>query len=269
MADEKDNSIDLLGIKPISKSIEKVTDGIIDGARAFLSRVCLPAAEEYGLLLRDNVASWRLQRAALLAKKAEEKVRLHHGDENVVVHPRIAHSVLDEGSWVEDDVVHDMWAGLLASGCDMDGSDDSNIVFIGLLKQLTSIQVRILRFAVESADKYVTSVGWPVGESVRVDINRLQEIAGTRDLLRLDRELDHLRSLELIGAGLFSGGGFSPDSDEADISPSPLALHLYVRAEGFPGTPVEYWALQQKPKPEPKPKPNPKIANPKSVRESP
>ena len=262
MPDENEKSLDILGIKPVSKSIEKVTDGVIDGARAFLSRVCLPAAEEFGLLLKDNVASWRSKRATVLAQKAEEKVRFHHGDKNVTVHPRIAHNVLDEGSWVEDDVVHDMWAGLLASGCDIGGGDDSNIVFISLLKQLTSIQVRILRFAVESADKYVTSVGWPVGESVRIGIDQLEEITGTRDRLRLDRELGHLWSLELIGAGLFSGGGFSPDSDEADISPSPLALHLYVRAEGFPGTPVEYWGLEQKPKPEPKPQPNPKkIAN--------
>jgi len=254
MADKDDKSIDILGLKPLSRSIEKVTDGVVDAARAFLSRVCFPASEEFGLLLQDHVRSWRASRAALIAKKAEEKVKLHHGESLVTVQPRIVHSVLDEGSWIHDETVHEMWAGLLASACDESGSDDSNVIFIGILKQLTSLQVRVLRFAVESADKFVSKAGWPCADSIRCPIVRLKEICETDDVIRIDRELDHLRSLDLIG-GPF-GGGFSLDSNEADLTPRPLALNLYVRADGFPGTPVEYWGLKCKPKPEPKPKPD-------------
>lgn len=256
MPDElKDKSLDILGVKPVANSIEKVTDGVVDGAKAFLSRICLPFSEEFGLLLQDHVKSWRAERAARLAQKAEDKVKLHHGDTEVIVHPRIAHSVFDEGSWIDDDVVHSMWAGLLASSCSESGTDDSNIVFISTLKQLTAVQVRIIRYAVESADKYVSSAGWPFNDSVSCSIEKLKEVCETDDLLRIDRELDHLSDLGLLGHGM--GGGFSPDSDTADITPSSLALHLYVRAEGFPGTPIEYWSLEKKPDPEPKPQPDP------------
>lgn len=250
MAEEKDKSLDILGIKPLSNAIGKVTDGAVDGARAFLGRVCLPAAEEFGLLLQDHVKSWRARNAAVLAQKAEEKVKIHHGDADVKVHPRIAHAVFEEGSWIEDDVTHDMWAGLLASGCEETGHDDSNIVFIGILKQLTASQVRILRYAVECADKYVTAAGWPYADNVSCSIDTLKEVSLVDDILRIDRELDHLRGLELIG-GSIGGGGFSPSGDIADISPVPLALHLYVRGEGFPGSPIDFWDLQKKPEPEP------------------
>jgi hypothetical protein len=254
MPEEPNKSLDILGFKPLSSAIEKVTDGAVDGARAFLGRVCLPAAEEFGLLLQDHVKSWRSRNATVLASKAEARVKLYHGDTDVRVHPRIAHAVFDEGSWVEDEMTHTMWAGLLASGCDESGTDDSNVVFISILKQMTASQVRIIRYAVECAYKYVSAAGWPYSDDVTCSGEKLREVSGIQDVLRIDWELDHLRSMELIG-GSNGGGGFSPSDDIADISPRALALHLYVRGEGFPGSPIEFWSLQRKPDPEPQPGP--------------
>ena len=36
MADKEDKSLDILGVKPVANSIEKVTDGVVDAAKAFL-----------------------------------------------------------------------------------------------------------------------------------------------------------------------------------------------------------------------------------------
>lgn len=47
---EDNKSLDVLGVKPIADSVNTVTKGTVDGASAFLSRICLPAAEEFGLL---------------------------------------------------------------------------------------------------------------------------------------------------------------------------------------------------------------------------
>lgn len=246
MSEDKDKSLDVFGIKPASKSVEKVTDGMIGGARAFLGRICLPAAEEFGFLLQDHVKSWRANKAAKLAQKAEQIVILHHGDADVKVHPRIAHSIFEEGSWAEDETIHNMWAGLLASGCDETGLDDSNVIFIATLKQLTALQVRVIRYAVETAYKYVSDGGWPYADKVTTSLEKLKEICHTEDIVRIDRELDFLRSMELIGTGFFGAGGFDPRNDTADISPTPLALHLYVRGEGFIGSPIEYWNLEKK-----------------------
>ena len=49
---------DVLGIAPVGRAVERVTDSVLSGAEAVLGRVCLPAAEEFGLLLRDKVSRW-------------------------------------------------------------------------------------------------------------------------------------------------------------------------------------------------------------------
>ncbi|MDD4950880.1 Abi-alpha family protein [Sulfuricurvum sp.] len=245
MSDEKDKSLDVFGIKPVAKSVEKVTDATVDGARAFMARICLPAAEEFGLLLQDYVKSWRASNAAKVAQKAEQKVVMYHTDADVKVHPRIAHNIFEEGSWIEDETIQDMWAGLLASSCEVTGLDDSNLIFVAILKQLTALQVRVIRYAIENSNKYVSEAGWPYADNVQCPLNTLKAICQTEDVIRIDRELDYLRSMELIGSGIGSGG-FSPDGDIADISPTPLALNLYVRGEGFIGSPIDFWSLEKK-----------------------
>ena len=68
MSDDK--ALDLLGIKGLSDSVKATTEGLLDGAAAFLSRVCLPAAEEFGLALRDRISAWRAKNAAQLLSRA-------------------------------------------------------------------------------------------------------------------------------------------------------------------------------------------------------
>ncbi|GAB5562899.1 MAG: hypothetical protein SynsKO_45460 [Synoicihabitans sp.] len=240
MNTEKDKGLDLLGLKPVSKSIEKVTDGVVDGAKAFLSRVCLPAAEEFGLLLKDQITHWRASNAARLAQLAEKKVNQYSAGKDVSISPRIAHGIFDEGSWADDESIHNMWAGLLASSCTEDGNDDSGIIFIATLKQLTSAQVRILRFAVESSAKFKTTMGWPLAKGISCATDIIRQISEIDDLVRIDRELDHLCSLDLIAEG------FMTDTDSLFLEPRPLALNLYVRGEGFPGTAVEFWNLEER-----------------------
>lgn len=248
MTKPENSSLDILGVRPVANSIEKITDGVVDGARAFLSRICLPAAEEFGLLLQDQVTFWRSTRAIKLAAKAERKVIQQYGQVPVKVSPRIAHSILNEGSWIDDEEIHDMWAGLLASSCSEANADDSNIIFISLLKQLTSLQVRVIRYAVEESKKYLSPGGWPVADLPLLSAEELGQVVGSNNFLRLDRELDYLVDLGLIKSKYMNGGGFSLESNKADITPSALALSLYIRGEGFPGNPTEYWSLKKKEK---------------------
>jgi hypothetical protein len=39
-------------------------------------------------------------------------------------------------------------------------------------------------------------------------------------------------------------GGFSQDSTDADITPSGLALQMYVRSQGYIGTPNDYFGIE-------------------------
>ncbi|MES2505507.1 MAG: hypothetical protein V4599_02315 [Verrucomicrobiota bacterium] len=249
MSTNESKSLDLLGVKPIGDAVKIATDSTFKGAGEFLSRICLPAAEEFGLLLRDRVSHWRATQAAKIIKQAEAKVsRFATGA--VHAHPRLVFEVIEQGSWSDDDAFQDTWAGLLASSCTEDGQDDSNVIFASLLSQLTGIQLRILNHSVEASPKYSTESGLPYADTITLSLANLTEISKCSDTQRLDRELDHLRSLELIGAGgIFGGGGGFPIKGtlDASIRVSPLAMHLYVRGQGFIGSPIEFFGLTLKP----------------------
>lgn len=91
-----------------------------------------------------------------------------------------------------------MWAGLLAGSATSDGRDESNLMFTDLLSKLTSAQVKILNYACEKAEKFCSKSGLVAAEALSVPLEEITTIAGISELHRLDRELDHLRSLGLL-----------------------------------------------------------------------
>ena len=241
-----DNALDLLGIKGLSDSVKVATQGFMGGAAAFLSRVCLPAAEEFGLALRDRVSAWRARNATRMLSKANTVYLANDPTPEDRLSPRLAHVAIEEASWIDDEQVQDMWSGLLASSTSSEGRSDDNLIFMNLLKQLSSLQVKVLRFAVEQAPKHASPHGLIITQTVTVSIDRLPTLFDTRDLQRLDRELDHLRELGLLGSAF--GGGINVANEQVDLTPSPLATHLYVRAQGSRRSPVAYWNLTLPPR---------------------
>jgi len=232
----ENNSSDVLGIKPIADSVNTVTKGTVDGVSAFLSRICLPAAEEFGLLLRDHVSAWRAKNAINIATKAQILVeRQAASNITISAHPRMIYATIENGSWVEDDLMQNLWAGLLASSCTTDGKDESNLIFINMLSQLTGSQSKIIQHICENVGIYITKAGWIGANGLFIETKDLISITGIEDLHRLDRELDHLRALELIT------GGFDPASTLADVTPHALCLQFYVRCQGYVGSPVDYF----------------------------
>ena len=113
------------------------------------------------------------------------------------------------------------------------------MIFINLLSQLTGLEVRVLSYACSNASKAVSPEGLITPQRyMYVDVPTLRTIAGTDDIHRLDRELDHLRSLGLIV------GGFRLGATHHEISPTTLALNLFVRGQGFTGSAVEFFNLK-------------------------
>ena len=238
MTESESRSLDVLGIKPVAEAISHATRASIDGASAFLGRICLPAAEEFGLLLQDEVRAWRAKNAFAVVTEAQERFLKYQTNPLAHAHPRLVAAVLDHGSWSDDAALQQMWGGLLASSCSQDGGDDSNLIFINLMSQLTSLQVRVLAYGCEKAEKHVSPTGLIMPKSeLMVDIPTLKSIAITDDVHRLDRELDHLRELGLINVG------FQPNLPTVDVSPSALGLNLFVRCQGYTGSAVDFFGL--------------------------
>lgn len=243
MTGKESESLDILGVKPIGEAVNTVVKGGVEGTAAFLSRICLPAAEEFGLLLRDRVTHWRAANLARMADKAQRK--LGPGAESAHAHPRLVSLTVERSSWVDADEVQEMWAGLLASSCTSDGKDESNLIFINLLTQLTTSQARLLCYGCEHVPKRLTASGGMVFEGVYVSMAMLVNISGTQDHNRLDRELDHLRALGLMSFALYREPIIeSPEPLVANLEPTNLGLHMYVRCQGSTKSPGQYFGLE-------------------------
>ena len=228
-------SIDVLGVKPIADSVNKITDGTVNGASAFLSRICLPAAEEFGLLLKDKVSSWRSKNAVEIANKAQALLDDQINKTILHAHPRIVYAAIENGSWAEDDFMQKLWAGLLASSCTETGKDESNLILVNLLSQLTTSQALLVSHICQSCKTYQTQAGWIASQPFHMELEELVAVMKTSDIYQIDRELDHLRGMELISTG------FTPEQTKADVTPHALCLNLYVRSQGYIGNPSDYF----------------------------
>jgi len=237
---EPDKSLDVLGIKPVSEAISTVTQATTAGASAFLSRICLPAAEEFGLLLRDKVSAWRARNALAIAARAEALFEALPNAGNRHAHPRIVGAVIDHGSWADEDDVRSMWAGLLASACTESGRSQENLIYVNLLAQLTTSQARTLSLACSEATKYKSETGLLIAHKFTPTLEQIIAVSGTTDIYTLDLEVDHLRELGLLSME----SGLSPHTSQLPrLTPSPIGLQLYVRCQGYIGSPIEYFKL--------------------------
>lgn len=202
-----------------------------------LAKVCYPIADELGEEFAERVGSWRQKNSLKVLEKTNNKISKLALSNDKRAHPRLVHKIVEDGSWSDDDRVQDMWAGLLVSSCTESGKDESNLIFINILSQLTSVQVQILNYACEKAEKEITSAGWITAQIVTATLEELKNITGEEDFHRLDRDMDNMRAHELIQ------GGFPESSTTANITPSGFGLQLYVRAQGYVGSPIEYFGL--------------------------
>lgn len=239
MEENENKSLDILGIKPLTSAIDKTTEASLKGIGEFLSLVCKPALGEFGSLLQDKVRNWRLTNVVKMLDKAKGKLEYKDGHLEVKSHPRVAISIIEKSSYIDDETVQEMWAGLFASSCDKDGQDDENLIFIDLLQRLTFSQAKLLNYSIENCRKILYKTGLVIAEEFTVHCDEINTITGVKDLHRIDRELDYLRTLGLIDEQM---GGFDVDSGlVANVTPTYLALSLYVKSQGTSVNPDVFW----------------------------
>ena len=237
---------DVLGIKPESETRTESTKAAIKGISSFLKNVFQPGLEELGYIIKDEIRYWRLNNILNMLYLAQGKMEFDGKELNLTANARVGISIMEGCSEVDDEELQSLWAGLFASSCTPDGRDDSNMNFVDLLRRMSSVEAKILDYACRNCNKYIYPNQLIIAEDITVPFDTLVEITGTDDRYRLDSELDHMRSIELLLHGdsfLGSGGGFSASDDslEANITPSPLALNLYFKTHSLGITPKAFW----------------------------
>lgn len=120
-------------------AVGKAADSVAGEAGGLLARVFGPAADQVGEAL-GRYTSYRLGNANKIVDAASRKSRPESEDWQVP--PRLAHSLLDAGSYCDDEVIVDYLGGVLAGGRTPTGRDDRAVSWSSLITQLSAIQLR-------------------------------------------------------------------------------------------------------------------------------
>lgn len=225
----------------------ELTKEVVNSNSKFLSMVFKPGADELGLMLRDKIRCWRLNNIMSILKKAQDKLHWDGQDLQLTANARVGFAIFEEGSVVDDDELQNMWAGLFASSCTGNGKDESNLVYVDILRHLSSFEARILKYACENSTKYRTKNSLILGSPLKVSLDQIMQIGGIADITLIDSSFDHMTSLHLFNEDLFSAGGFDAEDSSltADIGPSALALNLYYKTTAPIGKSViDFWGNQ-------------------------
>ena len=235
----------MFGIEPIAEAGLQVTQASIDGVSAFLRAVCLPGLQELGYMIQDKVRYWRLNNVLRMLEKAKGRLSFEENGLRLTANPRVGLSIINCSSEVDNDELQNLWAGLFISSCSVDGQDDSNMNFVDLIRRMSSVEARIIDYACRNCKKVIFPNKLIIANEFIIPFGVLAEIAQTDDIYRLDSELDHMRSIEILenSSGFGNGGGFEVSDEElsANITPSALALNLFLKTHSIGLSPIEFW----------------------------
>lgn len=157
----KEPDTDILGVKTVAKIADKAVDSILSGLGEFFKLICEPAAEEFGFLLKDKVAYYRLINLQKISEKVKRKAEAKKLKFTGEIKPRLLKEILEESSWCEDNIIQEMWAGLILEGSTNPASTDDNLIYVDYLKKLTAFQARLLNKIY--SDPRACSVRPPIG----------------------------------------------------------------------------------------------------------
>src|SRR5690554_5788453 len=133
----------------------KLLEKGLESAQKFIENICSPASTELGLFLKDGIRVWRLNNIIRIINKSSGKLGFENDELVLKASPRVVSEIIDKGSWQENDEIQEMWAGLLISSLDTQGTNDENIVYVNLLNQLTIRQVKTINYFAKNSPKTI------------------------------------------------------------------------------------------------------------------
>lgn len=208
-------------------------------AVAFLSRI----TPSIGPGLRQLVRGERNnQHAANVVEIALETKRILSGREGygaLRAHEHVVLQVLEHGSWAEEGDIQRCWAGLLAASCMPEPSDESNLFLVDLFSQLAPIHIRIFTTTCRKATKVPAGNGTVTALPLEFSPDEMMKVSGSRDLIRIERDLFHLSLLGLMESEQKSA--MLAVIDHARVTPTALGLQLYARCNGWGGSVAQFY----------------------------
>lgn len=201
-------------------------------ALGFLRRLCPWSATEVNHALLERLSNKRVNSAVEIALQAED-ILLRRGH---VAQPFVASEIvvriIEGGSWIDEDWIRKMWAGLLVSSCCADGQDRSNVQFIDLLARLTPIHLRILSFICHRAVEELATGTSEAAPDLYSTAAELMEAADSHSFPRIQQTIGQLASVGLLAETARSSYVEISDRSKTRTNPTALGLKMFARCNG-------------------------------------
>jgi hypothetical protein len=127
----------------LERSGQAATDAGSEGAKTttgLLARALGPSADVLGQALAQYT-EFRVRNVGKILGRSEKKAR--ESRRSGSVHPRVAHRVLEEGSFCDDAVMADYLGGVLAGSRAPNGRDDRAVAWSDLVTGMSAAQIRL------------------------------------------------------------------------------------------------------------------------------
>ena len=220
------------------RSDESEADFIIRELRlacvlGFLRRLCLWSANEVNHALLERLSNKRVTSAVEIALQAEDILLRSGHVAQPFVSSEIIVRIIEGGSWIDEDWIRRMWAGLLVSSCSADGQDRSNLQFIDLLARLTPIHLRIFSFACRRGVEALASGQSEAALDLDSTSEELMEAADSHSFSRIQQTIGQLSSVGLFAESARPSYVAMSDRSKTRTTPTSLGLRMFARCNGL------------------------------------
>ena len=204
----------------------------LSSALGFLRQLSPGADEQVRNTLHDRLSNKRVAGAVEITLMAEDALLRGGQVELACAHPDIVMHILDGGSWIDEEWIRRLWAGLLVSSCTADGKDTSNQLFIDLLAKLTPLHLRILSFTCGKALEAIAA-GRPAKEfHIDCSAEELMEVADSHSFARIQQTVGHLATYGLFAEIKRPSYLTVTEKSKTKLAPTAMGLKMWARCNG-------------------------------------
>lgn len=257
---------------PIEKTADKSLGAAINGVAKFFGAICMPAAEELGELVKDQVKYYRIKNLISIQQKIQDYIGpLPASAGNAS--PKLLKVLIEDASWESDDILQSLWAGLVAGEIKSCSSGDDAMIYTEHLRGMSSYEARILKLIYSdnriadlvyshsnSSKEYVTinPIDIPIIDILKASPKPLDSVVKNHSHEDIINDQKH-HSLafgfvkpqlhSLVRRGLIDKWSVSPEltpNDNIRFETSSLGLDLYMRCTGYKVYPLEAYVRMRK-----------------------
>jgi hypothetical protein len=196
----------------------------------FLCRICGAEADQAIQLLGGELDESRTETALHIAIGAEQILASEAGGASLHAHPEHVAHLIKFGSWAIGSLTKQLWAGLLATSCTPEGTDDSNRQFVDLLVNVTPTQALIFVVACNKAMAVMSEAEDRPSSRILFTPEEMKLLTGKTDLTRVATDIAYLFHSGLVDRN-FDFTSYIP-TENFDITPARLGIDFYRNCQG-------------------------------------